>query len=139
MIDHISLRVADYERSKEFYRAALTPLGYELAMETASSGAGFSKGYIPSFWVKQREATDRARDVDPTPQAGCGGPQLHVAFASDSREMVDAFHTAAINAGARDNGLPRVRPEYHANYYGAFVLDPDGHNIEAVCHKAAAA
>ena len=135
MLDHIGLRVADYARSKEFYRAALAPLGYKLAME-GSSGAGFSKGPIPSFWIKQREPAGRTGVVEPTPIEGCGGPPLHVAFASENRAMVDAFHLAALAAGARDNGAPSVRPEYHANYYGAFVLDPDGHNIEAVCHKA---
>jgi catechol 2,3-dioxygenase-like lactoylglutathione lyase family enzyme len=133
LLDHISLRVADYERSKEFYRTVLATLGYRLAME-ATSGAGFSKGPIPAFWIKQGEFTPRA--VEPTPEAGCGGPQLHVAFIGENRAMVDAFHRAALAAGARDNGRPGLRPEYHPNYYGAFVLDPDGHNIEAVCHKA---
>ena len=135
MLDHIGLRVADYARSKEFYRAVLAPLGYTLAME-GSAGAGFSKGPIPSFWIKQREHAGDAGIVKPTPVAGCGGSQLHVAFASESRAMVDAFHRAALAAGARDNGAAAIRPEYHSNYYGAFVLDPDGHNIEAVCHKA---
>lgn len=135
MLDHISLRVADYARSKEFYQAALAPLGYALAMEGAS-GAGFSKGRIPAFWIKQGESTGRAGGPEPTPQAGCGGPRLHVAFASETRAMVDAFYRAALAAGAEDNGPPGLRPDYHSNYYGAFVLDPDGHNIEAVCHKA---
>ena len=135
MLDHISLRVADYVRSKEFYQAVLAPLGYRLAME-GTSGAGFSKGPIPAFWIKQGEFTGRAGGVEPTPQAGCGGPQVHVAFTGDNRAMVDAFHRAALAAGAQDNGRPGLRPDYHSNYYGAFVLDPDGHNIEAVCHKA---
>lgn len=135
MLDHISLRVADYTRSKEFYRALLAPLGYTLAME-GSSGAGFSKGAIPAFWIKQNESAGDSRVVEPTPTAGCGGPQVHVAFASENREMVDAFYRAALAAGARDNGAPGIRAAYHANYYGAFVLDPDGYNIEAVCHKA---
>ena len=112
-LDHINLRVADYIRSREFYRAALAPLGYRLAME-GSSGAGFSKGAIPAFWIKQG----------------------HVAFSGESRGTVDAFHRAALAAGGRDNGPPGIRAEYHANYYGGFVLDPDGYNIEAVCHKA---
>jgi catechol 2,3-dioxygenase-like lactoylglutathione lyase family enzyme len=135
VLDHISLRVSDYVRSKEFYQAVLAPLGYTLAME-GTSGAGFSRGRIPAFWIKQGEFTGRAGVVEPTPQAGCGGPQLHVAFTGENRAMVDAFHRAALAAGAQDNGPPGVRREYHANYYGAFVLDPDGHNIEAVCHKA---
>lgn len=135
MLDHINLRVADYVRSRTFYQAALAPLGYKLAME-GESGAGFSKGPIPSFWVKQGEFTGHNSSAEPTPLAGCGGPQLHVAFAGENRAMVDAFHRAALAAGARDNGPPGLRPNYHANYYGAFVLDPDGYNIEAVCHKA---
>ena len=135
MLDHISLRVADYARSKDFYRAVLAPLGYRLAMEGVS-GAGFSKGPIPAFWIKQSESTDRAILVESTPHAGCGGPQLHIAFASENREMVDAFYQAALAEGAPDNGPPGIRREYHANYYGAFVLDPDGFNIEAVCHSA---
>ena len=135
MLDHINLRVTDYARSKEFYTAALAPLGYVLAME-AESGAGFRKGTIPSFWVKQGELVGRAGLGDPTPLAGCGGPQLHVAFAAETRAMVNAFHRAAMAAGGRDNGPPGLRPGYHPNYYGAFVLDPDGYNIEAVCHKA---
>jgi catechol 2,3-dioxygenase-like lactoylglutathione lyase family enzyme len=134
VLDHVNLRVADYNRSKEFYRAVLAPLGYRLAMEGAS-GAGFSKGPIPSFWIKQGEFAGRPGIVAPTPGAGCGGPQVHVAFAAENRAMVDAFHRAALAAGAQDNGPPALRPEYHANYYGAFVLDPDGYNIEAVCHK----
>ena len=135
MLDHISLRVTDYLRSKNFYQAALAPLGYRLAMEGAS-GAGFSKGPIPAFWIKQKEFTGPQGVVEPTPLAGCGGPQLHVAFAGENRAMVDGFHRAALAAGGRDNGPPGLRPNYHANYYGAFVLDPDGHNIEAVCHRA---
>lgn len=134
MLDHINLRVADYTRSKEFYEAALAPLGYRLAMEGAS-GAGFSKGPIPSFWIKQGEPGGRGAATDAAPLSGCGGPMIHVAFAGENRAMVDAFHRAALAAGARDNGPPGVRPEYHASYYGAFVLDPDGYNIEAVCHR----
>jgi catechol 2,3-dioxygenase-like lactoylglutathione lyase family enzyme len=132
VLDHVSLRVADYERSKRFYQSALAPLGYVLAMEN-DSGAGFRKGFIPAFWVK-RGAAARAESAA-SPAAGCGGPALHVAFASDDRRSVDAFYRAALEAGARDNGAPGIRPEYHANYYGAFVLDPDGYNIEAVCHR----
>ena len=135
MLDHVSLRVADYDRSKRFYEAALAPLGYVLAMET-DSGAGFKKGYIPAFWIKQGGATQTHTPAPAT--SGCGGPAVHVAFASDSRQSVDAFYYAALGAGARDNGAPGLRPNYHANYYGAFVLDPDGYNIEAVCHKSEA-
>ena len=135
MLDHISLRVTDYDRSKRFYEAALAPLGYVLAMEN-DSGAGFRKGYIPSFWIKRGDVTQP--QVQASPASGCGGPALHVAFASDDRQSVDAFYHAAVAAGARDNGAPGLRLSYHANYYGAFVLDPDGYNIEAVCHKSEA-
>ena len=134
MLDHISVRVADYDRSKKFYQEALAPLGYTLAMEN-SSGAGFRRGPIPSFWVKQGQALNLAEASPARELAGCGGAAIHVAFASDNRGMVDAFHRAALAAGGRDNGAPSLRPEYHPNYYGAFVLDPDGYNIEAVCHR----
>jgi catechol 2,3-dioxygenase-like lactoylglutathione lyase family enzyme len=133
MLDHVSLRVTDYDRSKRFYEAVLAPLGYVLAMET-ESGAGFRKGFIPAFWIKQGDA---AHALIPAPAAsGCGGPAIHVAFASDDRQSVHAFYDAALGAGARDNSAPGTRPNYHANYYSAFVFDPDGYNIEAVCHKA---
>jgi catechol 2,3-dioxygenase-like lactoylglutathione lyase family enzyme len=134
MLDHVSLRVADYERSKRFYTVALAPLGFTLAMESAS-GAGFRRDAIPVFWIKQGEP-HRANVPTSTPEvAGCGGPFIHVAFSSANRAMVDAFYHAALTAGARENGAPALRPQYHANYYGAFVLDPDGYNIEAVCHR----
>jgi catechol 2,3-dioxygenase-like lactoylglutathione lyase family enzyme len=119
MIDHISIRVSDYERSKRFFEAALAPLGYRLVFEHAISGAGFGRSGKPDFWIKQ----------------GPPSPSLHIAFAGDDRMMVDAFHKQATAAQGRDNGAPGLRPEYHPAYYGAFVLDPDGHNIEAVCHK----
>jgi catechol 2,3-dioxygenase-like lactoylglutathione lyase family enzyme len=135
MLDHVSLRVADYDRSKKFYEAALTPLGYTLAMEGVS-GAGFRRGFIPDFWIKQGEPISAAARADAPELDACGGPFVHVAFASEDRRTVDAFYRAALAAGARDNGAPGLRPNYHPNYYGAFVLDPDGYNIEAVCHKA---
>jgi len=119
MIDHISIRVSDYERSKRFFEAALAPLGYRLVFEHAISGAGFGRSGKPDFWIKQ----------------GPPSPSLHIAFAGDDRAMVDAFYEEATAADGRDNGAPGLRPEYHPAYYGAFVLDPDGHNIEAVCHK----
>ena len=134
MLDHVSIRVMDYDRSKKFYEAALAPLGYTLAMEN-SSGAGFRRGFIPSFWVKQGEPVNLSEAIPARELAGCGGASVHVAFASDNRGMVEAFYRAALAAGGRDNGAPSLRPEYHPNYYGAFVLDPDGYNIEAVCHK----
>lgn len=121
MLDHIGIRVSDYDRSRRFYSAALAPLGYKLLFEHPIFGAGFGRAGKPDFWIKQ----------------GTPCPSLHVAFASDDRATVDAFHEAALAAGGRDNGRPGLRSEYHPVYYGAFVLDPDGHNIEAVCHKAA--
>jgi catechol 2,3-dioxygenase-like lactoylglutathione lyase family enzyme len=124
MIDHTGLNVSDYRKSKAFYLAALAPLGYQVVMELPSSivpdgGLGLGVPPKPDFWV-------------------AGGkpnvPPLHVAFRAENRAQVDAFYKAALAAGGRDNGPPGPRPHYHANYYGAFVLDPDGHNIEAVCH-----
>ena len=121
MIDHIGLGIADYERSKAFYLAALAPLGYELFMEIPEAGphAGFGAGGKPDFWITKGKATT---------------PQVHIAFGAKDRATVRAFYNAALAAGATDNGPPGLRPEYHPNYYGAFVLDPDGHNVEAVCH-----
>ncbi len=121
MIDHTGVAVSDVAKSKAFYRAALEPLRYALIMEF-DDAAGFGVPPKPDFWIG-RAAAD----------AGA----IHVAFRADSRAQVDAFYNAAMAAGGRDNGPPGLRPHYHANYYGAFVLDPDGHNIEAVCHAPA--
>ena len=129
MIDHVGFPVSDYARSKAFYEQALAPLGYTLIMEfggdhteSGSPAAGFGAKGKPDFWI-----------------GGEGGLEkpLHVALLAKDRATVDAFHRAAIAAGGKDNGAPGLRPHYHANYYGAFVLDPDGHNIEAVCHAPA--
>jgi catechol 2,3-dioxygenase-like lactoylglutathione lyase family enzyme len=120
MLDHLGLDVTDYERSKAFYEHALAPLGIGLVMEPVDGIGGFGEGRMPYFWIGKR---------DRPPQTG-----VHLAFAASSREQVDAFHAAALEAGARDNGGPGVREIYHPNYYGAFVLDPDGNNVEAVCH-----
>jgi catechol 2,3-dioxygenase-like lactoylglutathione lyase family enzyme len=122
VLDHVSLPVSDLERSKRFYEEALSPLGYELIMEHHISGVGFGQSGKPDFWIRQGEV----------------GAAVHVAFASDDRATVDAFHEGAIAAGGSDNGRPGLRPEYHPTYYGAFVLDPDGNNIEAVCHRPGA-
>ena len=122
MIDHVGFGVSDYDRSKAFYSAALAPLGIELLMEPVAAAAGFGKDGKPFFWVEARSA----------PVTG-----VHVAFAVDTRELVDAFHAAALEAGGTDNGAPGVRAIYHPNYYGAYVLDPDGNNVEAVCHRPA--
>ncbi|BBE71579.1 VOC family protein [Oharaeibacter diazotrophicus] len=129
MIDHIGFPVSDFERSKAFYTAALAPLGYGLVMavtaeETgAAAHAGFGAGPKPDFWIGSGGRADALR--------------VHVAFVAADRAAVDAFHAAALAAGGTDNGAPGLRPHYHPNYYGAFVLDPDGHNIEAVCHRPA--
>ncbi len=120
MIDHISLRCRDLEASKQFYEKALKPLGYAIGM-TFPDGVGFGVGKRLDFWVTQGEV----------------GTPTHIAFGCESRAMVDAFYKAALEAGAKDNGAPGLR-DYHPTYYGAFVLDPSGHNIEAVCHTSAA-
>jgi catechol 2,3-dioxygenase-like lactoylglutathione lyase family enzyme len=129
MIDHIGFPVSDYARAKAFYTQALAPLGYSLIREVGSEqtesgsvAAGFGRNGKPDFWI-----------------GGEGGLKgvIHVAIATEDRASVDAFYKAALAAGAKDNGAPGLRPHYHANYYGAFVLDPDGHNVEAVCHKPA--
>ena len=121
MLDHIGVRVSDYDRSRDFYVGALAPLGYSLVMEPAPGVGGFGPEF-PDFWIFTADAPS--------------GP-AHVAFRTGSREVVDAFHAAALAVGGRDNGGPGVREIYHPQYYGAYVLDPDGHNVEAVCHEPA--
>ena len=119
MIDHIGLQATDIEKAKAFYAAALAPIGYSvLADFGAAAGLGAER---PDFWIQQ--------GAPPTP--------VHVAFQSPDRATVDAFHAAALAAGGKDNGAPGLRPEYHPTYYGAFVLDSDGHNVEVVCHAPA--
>ena len=129
MIDHIGFAVSGYEKSKAFYTQALAPLGYVLIMEVAAEGnpsgapaAGFGEGGKPDFWIGGEGKLEKP---------------LHVAIVAKDRASVDAFHRAALAAGGKDNGEPGLRPHYHPNYYAAFVFDPDGHNIEAVCHKPA--
>jgi catechol 2,3-dioxygenase-like lactoylglutathione lyase family enzyme len=123
MLDHMGFSVSDYERSRAFYEKALAPLGLKLLMEPVPGIGGFGNGQKPFFWIGTR---------GPAPQS-----EIHVAFEANSRETVDAFHDAALEAGGTDNGGPGVREIYHPTYYGAYVLDPDGNNIEAVCHKPA--
>ena len=127
MIDHISIGVTDFERARTFYDAALTPLGYRRVMEFGTS-VGYGNGH-PTFWIGVPE---------PSPDAPGGysepAPGVHIAFAARDRAAVDAFFRAATAAGGRDNGGPGVRPHYHPDYYAAFVVDPDGNRIEAVCH-----
>jgi catechol 2,3-dioxygenase-like lactoylglutathione lyase family enzyme len=129
-LDHITLTISDYKRSKTFYERALSPLGIKLIMEFGEA-AGFGLPSKPDFWIGSGPTSfqkpEQLQIITPS----------HVAFAARSRAEVDAFHVAALAAGGRDFGAPGVRPQYHPGYYGAFVLDPDGHNIEAVFHGAA--
>jgi catechol 2,3-dioxygenase-like lactoylglutathione lyase family enzyme len=127
MIDHYTLLVSDYERAKAFYLAALKPLGYELVMEITreqmpdlpfEKGCGMGPEGKPCLWLRPSDS------IAPT----------HIAFLAPNHQSVQAFHAAALAAGAKDHGGPGLRPHYHPNYYAAFVLDADGYNIEAVCH-----
>jgi catechol 2,3-dioxygenase-like lactoylglutathione lyase family enzyme len=122
VLDHLGLNVTDFDRSKAFYEQALAPLGIVLLMEPIPGVAGFGEEHDqkPYFWIGTRDRPAHAG--------------VHVAFDTASRELVDAFHAAALEAGATDNGAPGVREIYHPSYYGAYVLDPDGNNVEAVCH-----
>jgi len=128
MIDHIGFAVADFSRSRDFYVKVLAPLGFVPVMDVTREqsgsyeGTGFGAPGRSQFWIGTGDTHDG---------------KMHIAFAATSRAAVDAFYRAAIAAGARDNGPPGVRSNYHPNYYGAFVFDPDGHNIEAVCHAPA--
>ncbi len=125
MIDHTGLATTHPEKSRKFYEQALAPLGYSVLMEVPREHTGglLVLGYgvapKPDFWTHEGIPNE---------------PRVHVAFCAESRAVVDAFYKAAIAAGGTDNGPPGLRPHYHQHYYGAFVLDPDGHNIEAVCH-----
>ena len=119
IIDHIGISIKDYDQSKAFYEKALAPLGIRLIMEV-QGWAGFGRGEKPEFWFGQSEHLQ---------------VPMHYSFLAEDRQQVDAFYQAALAAGGKDNGEPGVREIYHPNYYGAFVIDPDGHNIEAVCHQ----
>jgi catechol 2,3-dioxygenase-like lactoylglutathione lyase family enzyme len=121
VLDHIGVNVSDYDRSRDFYAAALAPLGFFLLMEPAPKTGGFGHEGKPWFWISgERQPTSE---------------NVHVAFAAPDRATVDAFHSAALDAGGSDNGKPGLRELYHPTYYGAYVLDPDGNNIEVVCHR----
>ena len=120
MFDHVGLNVRDYRASRSFYEQALAPLGYRVVMSFDEwKAAGFGPEEKPEFWISER---------DPV------GTGTHVAFACDDRAAVDAFHAAALAAGGTDNGPPGLREHYHPTYYAAFVIDPDGNNVEGVCH-----
>jgi catechol 2,3-dioxygenase-like lactoylglutathione lyase family enzyme len=120
MIDHVKLHVRDVERSRAFYESALAPLGYRVMLEPAPGVVGMGADR-PEFWLAFEPASPSV---------------AHVAFHAETTDLVDAFHRAALDAGGRDNGAPGPRPQYHPRYYGAFVLDDDGNNVEAVCHTA---
>jgi catechol 2,3-dioxygenase-like lactoylglutathione lyase family enzyme len=124
MIDHIGFPVSDYARAKAFYEKVLAPLGYVIVKEVRQDArdcpaAGFGSGGKPDFWIGGEGKLNKP---------------VHIAIAAKTRAAVDGFYQAAIAAGAKDNGAPGIRAHYHPNYYGAFVFDLDGHNIEAVCH-----
>lgn len=125
MIDHTGFQVTSVAQSKEFYKKALAPLGYSLLVELSAEVvgtevAGFGVKPKPDFWISQG-----------TPQK----PHVHIAFRAQTRKEVDEFYKAAMAAGGKDNGAPGPRPHYHERYYGAFVWDLDGHNVEACCHE----
>jgi catechol 2,3-dioxygenase-like lactoylglutathione lyase family enzyme len=120
MFDHVGINVRDYRASREFYEQALAPLGYSVVMAFDEwKACGFGQAEKPTFWVAEREP------------AGTG---THIAFEAPDRATVEAFHAAALAAGGNDNGAPGIRELYHPRYYGAFVHDLDGNNVEAVCH-----
>jgi catechol 2,3-dioxygenase-like lactoylglutathione lyase family enzyme len=125
VFDHVKFGVSDYAASKAFYVQALAPLG-------VTAGAEGEPTYGIELCAKGQLATLCLFQTDEKPA------HLHLAFVAESREQVDAFHRAALAAGAKDNGPPGLRPKYHANYYAAFIIGPDGHNIEAVCHAPGA-
>ncbi|CAH0353051.1 VOC family protein [Aquabacterium sp. CECT 9606] len=119
MFDHIGFGVTDYAASKEFFLKALQPLGISIVME-GEHGIGMGSNGKPSLWLYQTSEK-------PAP--------MHLAFTAENRKQVQDFHRAALEAGGQENGGPGLRPHYHPNYYGAFVIGPDGHNVEAVCHR----
>ena len=119
MIDHVKLHASDPAASRAFYEAALAPLGYRVLLEPAPDVVGMG-ARMPDFWI--------------APSGGGSPTTIHVSFRAESEEEVQRFHAAATEAGGTDNGAPGLRPHYHQNYYGAFVLDPDGNNVEAVYH-----
>ncbi len=129
MIDHLSLRVGDLERSRAFYDRVLATLGYGRTMDVDEAdyeASGYGPGEEPTFSIGV------GKEPMPAPQPEIG---QHIAFAAPDRASVARFHAEALAAGGRDNGAPGLRPEYHPNYYAAFIIDPDGYHIEAVCHQ----
>lgn len=135
MLDHIGLTVSDLKRSHAFYDQALAPLGILRMKDFSQPDGTGATGYgdtHPFFWI-----ATAAKPSNGVPGGGAPGSAVHVAFSTATRAMVDAFYQAALAAGGRDNGAPGLRPHYHATYYGAFAFDPDGNNVEAVCHLPA--
>lgn len=131
MIDHLSIGVSDFALSLAFYDTVLAELGFKRCMDIEfdgikAAGYGSDSDTEPLFWIGQKNELTTAI----TPSAG-----FHIAFQATTQSGVDAFYREAMAAGATDNGKPGLRPQYHPNYYAAFVLDPDGYNIEAVCHQ----
>lgn len=126
MIDHTGVQISDSKKSREFYDKALAPLGYSMLFQVPKEHTdgmvvcGYGVPPKPDFWIHEG-----------TPQK----PHIHIAFRAQTRKQVDEFYKAALAAGGKDNGAPGPRPHYHEHYYGAFVWDPDGHNIEACCHE----
>ncbi len=118
MIDHVSINVKDYAASKKFYTNALQPIGYTMVMEFENV-AGFGEKGKPDFWIAQKD-----------------GLPSHIALQTDSHQKVDEFYKAALAAGGKDNGAPGIRADYHSHYYAAFIIDPDGNNLEVVCHNS---
>jgi catechol 2,3-dioxygenase-like lactoylglutathione lyase family enzyme len=121
VLDHLGINISDYGRSRQFYERALAPLGFELLMEPIPGTGGFGREGKPWFWITDQRQPTTAN--------------VHVAFTAPDRATVDAFHAAALEAGGTDNGGPGIREIYHPDYYGAYVLDLDGNNVEAVCHQ----
>ena len=119
MLDHVTIGTSDLARAREFYDRALKPLGIDRLYAEGQIASGYGAAKKAFFWISARDAVMTG---------------VHVAFTAPDHATVEAFHAAALAAGGRDNGAPGLRPHYHRHYYGAFVLDPDGHNIEAVCH-----
>ena len=119
VLDHLGLGVSDLGAARRFYEAALEPLGFAVVMDFGNT-LGVGLAGMPQFWLHEGEP----------------GAPVHVAFHAADRGRVDAFYEAALSAGGTDNGAPGLRPHYHPDYYGAYVLDPDGNNVEAVCHSA---
>ncbi|KAF8907081.1 Glyoxalase/Bleomycin resistance protein/Dihydroxybiphenyl dioxygenase [Gymnopilus junonius] len=135
-LHHLAVGVRDIDEMRDFYAAALKPLGYKVMMTYLDGKVvGMGAGYSPDFWLSHYHAREETALYDIPQEAEHIKKKTHIAFAASNRKQVRDFYNAAIAAGGKDNGKPGLRPEYFATYYGAFVLDPEGRNIEAVCLK----